>query len=134
MPPTILLLLVIAETDSFGKQLHRANSSAMERITTQLTGTPGQIISPTNLGESIVFDSDGLISININSLQITELNTSIQSIPQDSVWIVNEELLWFECGIPSNGYELCVSDGENAWLHSDHVAGWNPRALQVCFG
>lgn len=113
----------IAETDSFGKQLHRANSSAVERITTQLTGNPGQIISPTNLGERIVFDSNGLVSLDINSLQITELNTSIQSIPQDSDWIVNDELLWFECGIPSNGYELCVSDGENAWLHSDHVAG-----------
>ena len=113
----------VAETDSFGKQLHRANSSAVERITTQLTGNPGQIISPTNIGESIVFDSNGLVSLDINSLQITELNTSIQSIPQDSDWIVNDELLWFECGIPSNGYELCVSDGENAWLHSDHVVG-----------
>jgi len=113
----------VAETDSFGKQLHRANSSSVERITTQLTGNPGQIISPTNIGESIVFDSNGLVSLDINSLQITELNTSIQSIPQDSDWIVNDELLWFECGIPSNGYELCVSDGENAWLHSDHVVG-----------
>ena len=113
----------IAETDSFGKQLHRANSSAVERITTQLTGNPGQIISPTNLGESIVFDSNGLFSLDTNSLLISELNTSIQSIPQDSDWIVNEGVLWFECGIPSNGYELCASDGENAWLHSDHVAG-----------
>ena len=113
----------VAETDSFGKQLHRANSSSVERITTQLTGNPGQIISPTNIGESIVFDSNGLVSLDINSLQITELNNSIQSIPQDSDWIVNDELLWFECGIPSNGYELCVSDGENAWLHSDHVVG-----------
>jgi len=113
----------IAETDSFGKQLHRANSSAVERITTQLTGNPGQIISPTNLGESIVFDSNGLFSLDTNSLLITELNTSIQSIPQDSDWIVNEGVLWFECGVPSNGYELCASDGENAWLHSDHVAG-----------
>ena len=113
----------IAETDSFGKQLHRANSSAVERITTQLTGNPGQIISPTNLGESIVFDSNGLFSLDTNSLLISELNTSIQSIPQDSDWIVSEGVLWFECGIPSNGYELCASDGENAWLHSDHVAG-----------
>jgi len=113
----------IAETDSFGKQLHRANSSAVERITTQLTGSPGQIISPTNLGESIVFDSNGLFSLDTNSLLISELNTSIQSIPQDSDWIVSEGVLWFECGIPSNGYELCASDGENAWLHSDHVAG-----------
>ena len=113
----------IAETDSFGKQLHRANSSAVERITTQLTGSPGQIISPTNLGESIVFDSNGLFSLDTNSLLISELNTSIQSIPQDSDWIVNEGMLWFECGVPSNGYELCASDGENAWLHSDHVAG-----------
>ena len=113
----------IAETDSFGKQLHRANSSAVERITTQLSGIPGQIISPTNIENSIVFDSNGLVSLDTNSLQITELNTSIQSIPQDSDWIVSNGLLWFECGIPSNGYELCVSDGENAWLHFDHVAG-----------
>ena len=113
----------IAETDSFGKQLHRANSSAVERITTQLGGNPGQIISPTNLGESIVFDSNGLVSLDTDSLQISELNTSIQSIPQDSDWIVSNGMLWFECGIPSSGFELCVSDGENAWLHSDHVAG-----------
>ena len=70
-----------------------------------------------------MLDSNGLVSLDTDSLQITELNTSIQSIPQDSDWIASNGMLWFECGIPSNGYELCVSDGENAWLHSDHVAG-----------
>jgi len=113
----------IATTDAFGLQLHRANSSAIERVTTQLTGTPGQIISPTALGENIVFDSDGLVSFSTNSLQIVELNSSIQSIPQDSDWIVNQGLLWFECGIPAYGFELCVSNGESAWLHSDYVVG-----------
>ena len=70
-----------------------------------------------------MFDSNGLVSLDTNSLQVSELNTSIQSIPQDSEWVASNGMLWFECGIPSSGFELCASDGENAWLHSDHVAG-----------
>ena len=87
-PPTILITIGSLQKPTIWQQLHRANSSAVERITTQLTGNPGRHQS-YNLGERIV-DSNGLVSLDINSLQITELNTSIQSIPQDSDWIVND--------------------------------------------
>ena len=124
----------IATTDNYGQQLHRASALGIERMTSQLTNEPGQIISPTILGENLVFDSEGLMSFNTSSLQLSELNSSIQTIAQDSDWITDTERLWFECGVPSTGFELCTSDGENAWLHSDHIAGMessNPSHFEL---
>lgn len=124
----------IASSDSNGPQLHRANAAGLERMTTQLQSMPGQIINPTILGENLLFDSDGLYAFNMSSLSLSELNSTIQNIAQDSDWIIHNHTLWFTCGIPTVGYELCASNGEDAWLHSDHIAGMdssNPSHLAV---
>ena len=113
----------IATSDGFGAQLHRANDLGMERMTDNLANSAGQIISPTAIGESIVFDSNGLFAFDISSSTASELNSSISNIPQDSDFIVHENKIWFQCGIVGIGYELCVSDGNDAWLYSDHVQG-----------
>ena len=113
----------IATSDGFGAQLHRANDLEMERMTDNLADSAGQIISPTAIGESIVFDSNGLFAFDISSSTASELNSSISNIPQDSDFIVYESKIWFQCGIVGIGYELCISDGNDAWLHSDHVQG-----------
>ena len=124
----------IASSDSNGPQLHRANSAGLERMTTGLHSLSGQTISPTILGDNVVFDSDGLYSFNTSSLILSEMNSTIQNIAQDADWVVHNGLLWFTCGIPTIGYELCASDGEDAWLHFDHISGMdssNPSHLAI---
>ena len=124
----------IATSDIFGPQLHRANSFGLERMTDSLQNTPGQIISPTISSGNVLFDSGGLFAFNTSSLILSQLNTSITNIPQNSDWIYHQDKLWFQCGIPGIGYELCVSDGIDAWLHSDFVPGMdssNPEHLAI---
>ena len=113
----------IATSDNNGPQLHRWNNLELEIMSTELQGTPGQMIKPTMVGESILFDSNGLYSFNTTSLSISNLNSTIQDAGVSTGGILHDGNLWFGCGIPSLGYELCVSDGERAWIHSDHVLG-----------
>jgi hypothetical protein len=37
--------------------------------------------------------------------------------------VAHNGLFWFDCGIPAYGYELCVTDGISAWLHTDYANG-----------
>ena len=55
---------------------------------------------------------DGLVSFNTTSLALSEMNTSIVNL--NSQYIVKDDMLFFQCGIPSLGYELCISDGDDA--------------------
>ena len=124
----------IATTDTFGPQLHRANSLGIDRMTDSLQNMPGQIIEPTILSENVIFDSGGLFAFNSSSMTLFQINTSITNIGQSSNWIIHENKLWFQCGILGFGYELCVSDGSDAWLHSDHVQGMdssNPNHFTI---
>ena len=124
----------IATSDTFGPQLHRANSFGLERMTDSLQNMPGQIISPTVSSGNVLFDSSGLFAFNTSSLTLSHLNTSITNIPQNSDWIYHQDKLWFQCGIPGIGYELCASDGKDAWLHYDFVPGMdssNPEHLTL---
>ena len=118
----------IATSDSDGPQLHRFDSSILEKMTTNLQSTAGQIVSPTVVGNSILFDSDGLVSFNTTSLILSEMNTSIVNL--NSQYIVKEDMLYFQCGIPSLGYELCVSNGDDAWLHFDYASGMDSSTPQ----
>ena len=118
----------IATSDSDGPQLHRSDSYNLEKMTTTLQSTTGQIISPTIVGSNIIFDSDGLVSFNTTSLTLSEMNTSIVNL--NPAYIVKDEMMFFQCGIPSIGYELCVSDGDNAWLHSDYATGMDSSTPQ----
>lgn len=118
----------IATSDSDGPQLHRSDSYNLEKMTTSLQSTTGQIISPTIVGSNIIFDSDGLVSFNTTSLTLSEMNTSIVNL--NPAYIVKDEMMFFQCGIPSIGYELCVSDGDNAWLHSDYATGMDSSTPQ----
>tara|TARA_B110001452_G_scaffold224729_1_gene198419 strand:+ start:2248 stop:3942 length:1695 start_codon:yes stop_codon:yes gene_type:complete len=113
----------IATSDGNGPQLHRWNNIGLERMSNDLQGVPGQSIPPTLVGEHILFDSNGLYSFNTTSLSISELNSTIQDVGVSTGGVLHENKLWFSCGIPSSGYELCASDGESAWIHSDHVSG-----------
>ena len=111
----------IATSDNDGPQLHRSDSQTLEKMTTNLHHSSGQIISPTVIGESIVFDSLGLQSFSLTTMSLSEMNASLANI--NSNYIVVNDKLFFQCGIPSLGYELCVSDGMNAWLHFDYAEG-----------
>ena len=113
----------IATTDNDGPQLHRSDSQSIEKMTTNLHPLTGQIISPTIIGDNIVFDSQGVYSYDTVNLTLTEMNSSIQNIGSSTNWILSNGKIWFQCGIPGLGYELCVSDGVNAWLHSDYAIG-----------
>lgn len=124
----------MASSDGNGVQLHRGDSSGIERMTSSLLGVSAQLISPTIIGGNIVFDSDGLYSFDPDLSTLTELNSSLQNVGQSTGGVIHDGKLWFDCGVPSFGYELCVSDGENAWLHSDHIPGMdssNPSNLAV---
>ena len=118
----------IATSDSDGPQLHRFGASTLEKMTTNLQSTAGQIVTPTVIGSSIVFDSDGLVSFNTTSLVLSEMNTSIVNL--NSQYIVKDDMLFFQCGIASLGYELCVSNGDDAWLHSDYALGMDSSTPQ----
>ena len=113
----------IATSDSNGPQLHRWNNVNLEQMSVGLQGTPGQAIPPTIVGGNILFDSNGLFSFNTTSSSISELNSTLQDVGVATGGVLHEGKLWFDCGAPSSGYELCVSDGDNAWVHSDHISG-----------
>ena len=117
-----------ATSDNDGPQLHRFDSQAIEKMTTNLQFPSVQSISPTIVGNNIVFDSDGLYSFNTTSLVLIEMNSSIVNLNQN--YIVKDNKLFFQCGIPSLGYELCVSDGNDAWLHSDYATGMDSSTPQ----
>ncbi|GIR66775.1 MAG: hypothetical protein CM15mP71_0010 [Candidatus Poseidoniales archaeon] len=118
----------IATSDSDGPQLHRSDSSTLEKMTANLQPTAGQIVTPTVISSSIVFDSGGLVSFNTTSLVLSEMNTSIANL--NSQYIVKDDMLFFQCGIPSLGYELCVCNGDDAWLHSDYALGMDSSTPQ----
>jgi len=127
----------IATSDSNGPQLHRWNNVNLERMSLDLQGNPGQSIPPTVVGENILFDSDGLFSFNTTSSSISELNSTLQDVGVTTGGVLHEGKLWFDCGVPSSGYELCVSDGDNAWMHSDHISGMassSPSHLAIVGG
>ena len=111
----------IATSDGDGPQLHRSDSSTLEKMTTTLHTTAGQNVNPTVVGNSIVFDSNGLFSFNTASMILSEMNTSITNV--NPHYVANGDELFFQCGIPSLGYELCLTDGDDAWLHSDYAIG-----------
>ena len=113
----------IATSDSDGPQLHRANSISIEKMTSSLSTLAGQNLKPTIIGNNLVFDSGGLFSYNTSTHILTEMNTSILSVGSDDSWIIYQDRIWFQCGIPQFGFELCVSDGLSAWLHSDFASG-----------
>ena len=92
------------------------------KISSNLQSDSGQVIPPIVIGDSIVFDSGELVAFNTSTSTMIELNSSLQNVGQ-STHTVHQGKLWFDCGHPSTGYELCVSDGESAWVHSDHVSG-----------
>jgi hypothetical protein len=124
----------IATSDGNGAQLHRSDGTILERMTSTLQGLPGQTISPTVIGNSILFDSGGLFAFNTSSSSLFQLNSSLQDVGDTAGSIVFDGNLWFDCGVPSAGYELCSSNGEDAWLHSDHIAGMassNPSHLAI---
>ena len=112
----------IATTDASGPQLHSWDGINLVKMSSNLQSDSGQTIPPTVIGNSIVFDSGGLVAFNTLTSTLIELNSSLQSVGQ-STHILHQGELWFDCGHPSTGYELCVSDGESAWVHSDHVPG-----------
>ena len=63
----------IATSDGDGPQLHRSDSSTLEKMTTTLHTTAGQNVNPTVVGNSIVFDSNGLFSFNTASMILSEM-------------------------------------------------------------
>ena len=113
----------IATSDSDGPQLHRANSISIEKMTSSLSTLAGQNLKPTIIGNNLVFDSGGLFSYNTSTHILTEMNTSILSVGSDDSWIIYQDRIWFQCGIPQFGFELCESDGLSAWLYSDFASG-----------
>jgi hypothetical protein len=113
----------IATSDTYGAQLHRSDGLILERVTSTLQGLPAQSISPTAIGGNILFDSGGLFAFNTTSSTLVQPNSTLQEVGASTGAIVFEGKLWFDCGVPSIGYELCLSDGESAWLHSDHISG-----------
>jgi hypothetical protein len=127
----------IATSDNNGPQLHRWNNVNLEQMSVDLEGNPGQSIPPTVVGGNILFDSDGLFSFNTTSSSISELNSTLQDVGVATGGVSHEGKLWFDCGVPSSGYELCVSDGDNAWMHSDHISGMassSPSHLAIVGG
>ena len=124
----------IATSDSNGAQLHRSDGTDLERMTSTLQGMPGQSIGPTIIGDNILFDSDGLFAFSTSTSTLLQLNSTIQDVGETTGGITYDGKLWFDCGVPSSGYELCASDGINAWLHSDHISGMassNPSHLAI---
>jgi hypothetical protein len=127
----------IATTDSNGPQLHRWNNVNLEQMSIGLLGVPGQSIGLTVVGDNILFDSDGLYSFNTTSASISELNSTLQNVGFTTGGVLHDGKLWFDCGVPTSGYELCVSDGDNAWIHSDHIPGMassSPSHLAIVGG
>ena len=112
----------IATTDNDGPQLpfefskHRKNDNKPSSI----NRTNHQ---SNNYWRQYRFDSQGVYSYDTVNLTLTEMNSSIQNIGSSTNWILSNGKIWFQCGIPGLGYELCVSDGVNAWLHSDYAIG-----------
>ena len=124
----------IATTDGNGPELHRSMGNSLERLTDSIGNSAAANIEMTLLGDNILFDSIDLVSFNTSSLTLSIVNSSIQNPGTYSNSVVHEEKLWFSCGISGAGYELCVSDGENAWLHSDYAPGIdssNPSQMTV---
>ena len=112
----------IATTDTSGPQLHSWDGMDLVKMSSNLQSGSGQFIPPIVIGDSIVFDSGELVAFNTSTSTMIELNSSLQNVGQ-STHTLHQGKLWFDCGHPSSGYELCVSDGESAWVHSDHVPG-----------
>ena len=113
----------IATSDLLGPQLHRSDGAILEQMTTTLQGNPGMNIPPTIIGERIVFDSGGLMAFIPSNLSLVELNSTIQGVGENTGIVSHDGLYWFDCGVPAYGYELCVTDGISAWLHTDYAIG-----------
>jgi hypothetical protein len=113
----------IATSDSLGPQLHRSDGTSLEQMTTTLLGTSGTNITPSIIGERIVFDSGGLMAFIPSNSSLVELNSTIQEVGENTGMVAHNGLFWFDCGIPAYGYELCVTDGISAWLHTDYANG-----------
>ena len=113
----------IATSDSLGPQLHRSDGTSLEQMTSTLLGSPGTNIPPSIIGERIVFDSGGLMAFIPSNSSLVELNSTIQEVGENTGIVAHGGLFWFDCGIPAYGYELCVTDGISAWLHTDYADG-----------
>ena len=127
-------LWFIATSDSNGPQLHRSDVSSIEKLTTQLQFNSGNVIGPSVIGQNIVFDSGGIVSYNTSSSSLQELNSTIQLAGTGSDWIIFQDKIWFPCAVASIGFELCVSDGLESWLHFDYnpgVSSSNPTNFAI---
>ena len=113
----------IATSDIFGPQLHRSDGEVLERVTNNLQSDAGVHIPPVIIGERILFNSNGILSFDPVNMTLSELNSSLQNVGEGVDVISHNGLLWFDCGVAAYGFELCVSNGNNAWLHSDFATG-----------
>ena len=113
----------IATSDIFGPQLHRSNGQNLEQITNHLQSDTGLHIPPVVVGDRILFNSGGLFSYDPVNSSLSELNSSLQNVGEGVDAVNHDGMLWFDCGIPEYGFELCASNGYDAWLHSDFATG-----------
>ncbi|MBA88725.1 MAG: hypothetical protein CMB16_05615 [Euryarchaeota archaeon] len=112
-----------ASTDNDGVELYRANENDLEKMTTTLSQFAGDNLGINLVNGHIVFDDSDIYSFNPNSLTLTVLNSTITEVSTDSEFTIFDDKIWFDCGIAGFGYELCVSDGVDAWLHIDYNPG-----------
>jgi len=113
----------IATSDLFGPQLHRSDGSSMHRMTSTLENDAAENIPLTVVGERIIFDSGNLVAFVPSNASLMQLNSTIQEAGSNTGIVAHNGLYWFDCGIPSYGYELCATDGISAWLHTDYATG-----------
>ena len=112
-----------ASTDNDGVELYRANENDLEKMTTTISQLAGDNLGINLVNGHIVFDDSDIYSFNPNSLTLTVLNSTITEVSTDSEFTIFDDKIWFDCGIAGVGYELCISDGVDAWLHVDYNPG-----------
>tara|TARA_B100000941_G_scaffold51347_1_gene32754 strand:- start:5601 stop:6155 length:555 start_codon:yes stop_codon:yes gene_type:complete len=92
-------------------------------MTNTLTQLAGSNMGLNLVGENIVFDDSGIFSFNTSLLTLNSLNTSINDPGLYSNSVIFDDTVWFSCGVSGYGYEICASDGNHAWMHTDFASG-----------
>ena len=113
----------MATTDSYGPQIHRLTNGLLQRLTDNIFNYEDWNFGLTWFDDKLIFANSSLYSFDIQNLVLTHLNSSITNPALHSNVIEYDEYLWFSCGVISFGYELCRSDGNEAWLFQDIATG-----------
>jgi len=112
-----------ASSDNNKLELHVATNNSLQRMTNTLSQLAGSNMGLNLVGENIVFDDSGIFSFNTSLLTLSSLNTSIIDAGLYSNSVIFDDKVWFSCGVSGYGYEICASDGNHAWMHTDFASG-----------